>query len=77
MLFESCQSFLPEIVQPSTVLGSSPFVLQPMSERYGLKQVCGMIGSPLEGSLDTSRLIQTLHQALQMHNIELRALHRD
>jgi len=69
-LFESCRSFVPELnAALNPILGGDPFVLGPVRERLGLNHVCGIIGSPLEGSLDTSRLVQTLFRALESRNI--------
>ena len=69
-LFESCRSFVPELnAALNPILGGDPFVLGPVRERLGLNHVCGIIGSPLEGSLDTSELVQTLFRAMESRNI--------
>lgn len=73
VLFEACLQQLPDLnaaLEP--VFGQHPFASYPDVHQSGLNDVVGSISSPLEGKLDTSKLVHCLHQGLvdnQIHHL--------
>lgn len=68
-LFTACEIMLPELNEAlHQVFGEAPFRKPPLPSP-GLKNVCGVLESSLEGDLDTAQLALTLERALREANV--------